>query len=107
VVELRELVVELMHHQGLERAGARGGGILLSKEERIPLSDGVAMIWGRAAAKTTQGLATHTSILKLWATKGMNGVVLETEARGERWFTTREAVQRFKTVALRLPGQEA
>lgn len=49
LADLRDLVVELMQHQGLERAGARAGGILLSKERRIPLGDAVALIWGAGA----------------------------------------------------------
>lgn len=37
----------------------------------------------------------------------MKGVVLETEVKGGKWVTTREAVQRFKDAALPPPNEDS
>lgn len=99
VTELRRLLVELMLHHGLERAGSRGGPVLLGKEKKIKLSEAVPLVWSKSAAKSQESLHSHTEILKLWATLGMNGVVLETTVTGKTWYTSREAVSRFNEQA--------
>ena len=38
---------------------------------------------------------SSSSILKLFAADGVNGVRLETTRDGNQWYTTREAVERF------------
>lgn len=104
LIELRELVIELLQHHGFERAGARGVQILRGGEEKIPLSDAVELVWGRSAAQTPESVENHTGILRLFATKGVNGAVLETEFSRGRWFTSREAVQRFMAQAFGQSG---
>jgi hypothetical protein len=37
----------------------------------------------------------HVGILELFATQGLNGVILETTVKGKKWRTSREAVERF------------
>ena len=95
VAEPRELLVELMQNQGLDRAGARGGPVLLGEEEKIPLSEAVAMIWGRAVSRNPESVETHAALLKGWVTKGLKGAVLETVVARNKWYTRRQAVERF------------
>lgn len=69
ITELRQLLVELMQHQGLEQAGTRGNPVQLGKETKIKLSEGVPLVWDKSAAKTRESLHSHTEILKLFATR--------------------------------------
>lgn len=99
ITELRQLLVELMQHQGLDQAGTRGDPVQLGKETKIKLSEAVPLVWSKSAAKTPDSLRSHTEILKLFATQGLNGVVLETTVSGKNWYTSREAVSRFNEQA--------
>jgi hypothetical protein len=94
--EIREFLIELLQLQGKERAGARSGDVLFGNEKRIPLAEAVPLIWGKSAAKGKSSCDSHVGILKIWATKGLNGTVLETVVSGKRWMTSREAVKRFR-----------
>jgi hypothetical protein len=97
-------VVELMQHQGLDRAGARGGPVLLGEEEKLALSEAVAMVWGRAAGRNPGSVETHAAVLKDWATRGLNGVVLETVVSRDKWYTSKQAVERFMARTSRRSG---
>lgn len=108
VVEVREMLVQIRHDQGDARAGARDGPLILGKEPLIRLEDAVALVWGSSAARTPEGRHAHAGILELFATKGLNGVVLETTVKRKRWHTSREAVERFMLRAFgRRPEPEA
>ena len=65
-------------------------------EERISLEDAVAILWGKSAAKTAESRDIHADFLKHWAVAGLNGVLLEAEAVQGKWYTSRQAVQRFQ-----------
>ena len=95
VVEVREMLVKIRHDQGDVRAGARDGPLILGREELIPLEDAVALVWGKSAAKKPESRQAHTGILELFATKGLDGVILETTVKWKKWYTSREAVERF------------
>ena len=99
MLEVREMVVQIRHDQGDVRAGARAGSILIRNEQLIPLEDAVGLVWGKSVAADPMSRRAHTSILELFATKGLNGVVLETTVRSEKWHTSREAVERFTQLA--------
>jgi hypothetical protein len=40
-------------------------------------------------------LSIHAEILQSWATKGLGGRVLEATVHKDRWYTSREAIERF------------
>lgn len=103
LIELRELLVELMQHQGIGRAGARSGRLIWNREKKVPLSTAVELVWGKHAARKKESLEAHIGILELWATKGMNGIVLETTEISGKAVTSREAVRRFMDRALPTP----
>jgi hypothetical protein len=89
------MLVTIRHDQGDSRAGARTGPLILGREELIPLEGAVALVWGKSAAKKPESRQAHTSILELFATRGLDGVILETTVKWKKWYTSREAVERF------------
>jgi hypothetical protein len=95
VVDLRELVVELMAHQGIEWAGRRPGRISLNRERKIPLEEAAVLFWPSLAKADAAAREMQLGGLRLFATLGMCGVVLETEVRRGKLVTSREAVRRF------------
>lgn len=96
LIEIRELLVELLHHHGHERAGSHYGALLTTKEKLIRLDQAIMFVWGKSVTKDKDSARIHTEILQRWATSGMNGVVLETSMRRGKWVTSREAVERFQ-----------
>jgi hypothetical protein len=95
VVEVREMLVQIRHDQGDTRAGAREGPLILGGEKLIRLEDAVGLVWGKTAAATPDSRRAHVGILELFATQGLNGVILETTVKWKKWHTSREAVERF------------
>ncbi len=95
VVEVREMLVQIRREQGDGRAGAREGPLILGGEKLIGLEDAVALVWGKSAAADAESRRVHASILELFATQGLNGVILETRMKSKKWHTSREAVERF------------
>src|SRR3954470_17381590 len=81
VTELRELVVTLLHHHGYEEAGSTGGLLGGDEEERIPLSEATRLIW-RDDTPDAELIETRVESLKDFATRGLDGHVLETETVG-------------------------
>jgi len=96
IIEIRELVVQLLQHHGYEDAGMRGGRISIDSEKRITLQEAATFIWSKSVAKNPESLRMHAEILRGWATKGLGGRVLEATVRRNRWYTSREAVERFE-----------
>jgi hypothetical protein len=94
--EIREMLLTLLQRQGVEWRDRPSPRLFSGDEQRILLEDAVRIVWGKAAAKDAESLGAHTEILKGWASHGLNGVVLETEVVGDKWFTSREAVKRFQ-----------
>lgn len=103
MVEVREMLVQLLHDKGDARAGARDGPLILGSETLIRLEDSVGLVWGASTARNPDSREAHVGILELFATKGLNGVILETTVHRKEWHTSREAVERFKSRAF---GQE-
>lgn len=95
VVEVREMLVQIRQNQGDVRAGAREGPLILGGEKLIRLEEAVALVWGKSAAAKPEGRRAHAGILELFATQGLNGVILETIVKWKKWHTSREAVERF------------
>jgi len=94
--EIREMLLTLLQRQGVEWRDRPSPRLFSDDEQRIPLEDAVRMVWSRSAAKDAESLGIHTEFLMGWASHGLNGVVLETEVVGDKWFTSREAVKRFQ-----------
>ena len=95
IVEVREMLVQIRQAQGDTRAGAREGPLILGDEKVIRLEDAVALVWGKSVAAGPQSRRAYAGILELFATQGLNGVVLETIVKWKKWHTSREAVERF------------
>jgi hypothetical protein len=95
VVEVREMLVQIRRDQGDLRAGSREGPLILGGEKLIHLEDAVALVWGKTAAAEPEDRRAHACILELFATQGLNGVILETIVKWKKWHTSREAVERF------------
>lgn len=93
--ELRQMLVELLHRQGDDRAGARTGQLLFGKEKKIKLVEAVGMVWGRSAMRDPESRSAHEEILRRFATRGIDGIVLETVVSRNNWVTSLEAVERF------------
>jgi hypothetical protein len=56
----------------------------------IRLEDAVTLVWGKSAAAESESRWAHASILELFATQGLNGVILETVEKWKKWHTSRE-----------------
>jgi hypothetical protein len=95
VVEVREMLVQIRRNQGDTRAGSREGPLVLGSEKLIRLEDAVSLVWGKSAAADAESRRVHAGILELFATEGLNGVILETRVKSKKWHTSREAVERF------------
>jgi len=95
--EIKEMLARLLNQNGCETVGASPRSRLFSGDEsRIPLEDAVSTVCGKSAAKDPESLRIHTDFLKRWSTIGVNSVILETETVDDKWFTSREAVERFQ-----------
>lgn len=96
IIEIREFLVQLLHHHGYSEAGMRGARISLNHEKPITLEEAAKLFWGKSVAKNPESLRVHAEILQSWTTKGLGGRVLEANVRKGRWYTSREAVERFE-----------
>jgi hypothetical protein len=96
LIEIRELLIDLLQKQGDERAGARLAPLAFSREKSVTMEQAAKLFWGKSVAKDAESLEVHVGFLKGWATKGLNGVVLETQLFHNKWVTSRQAVDRFK-----------
>ena len=68
-------------------------GLMLFDEELLSLMDAAKLL------PATKGKPVHHSTVWRWATRGIGAIRLETRRVGVRFFTSREALERF-TVAL-------
>ena len=95
--EVKELVCTLIAHHGCatHRVGLHPN-LFRGAKDRIPLESAVPMVWGKSAAKDPESLAIHTGFLKHWATDGLNSAVLEADVIDGVWYTSVDAVRRFK-----------
>lgn len=64
---------------------------LLDRETPVPLSQ-----VPRLLPPAPTGKRVHLSTVTRWRTRGVGGVVLEAERSGRTWYTTREALTRFR-----------
>lgn len=96
ITEIRELVVQLLHHHGYAEAGMRGGRIPLNGEKRITFEEAAKLFLGKSVGKGPVSLRIHADILRGWATKGLAGRVLDATIHKDRWYTSGEAVKRFE-----------
>jgi hypothetical protein len=95
--EIREMLATLLSHQKWEWTDLPPRSSLFSgDEDRISLEDAVSIFWGKSAAKDPQSRGIHADFRKYWAVLGMNGVLLEAETVQGKWYTSRQAVQRFQ-----------
>ena len=97
VYEIREMLARLLARQSCKwEDRPPRASLFANHEDRIPMEDAVSIFWGKSAAKDTESLDIHADFLRQWATVGINGVLLETEIIGGKWYTSRKAVQRFQ-----------
>jgi hypothetical protein len=97
VHEIREMLATLLSHHKWEWTDLPPRPSLFSDDEdRISLEDAVSIFWGKSAAKDAESRGIHADLLKRWAIAGMNGVLLEAETVRGKWYTSRQAVQRFQ-----------
>lgn len=85
----------LLDQSPFREAVAREGPLILGGEKLIRLEEAVALVWGKSAAAKPESRRAHAGILELFATQGLNGVILETTMKLKKWHTSREAVERF------------
>jgi hypothetical protein len=83
--------------------------LVIDQEKLICLEDAVTLVWGKSAAEKPESRRAHTGILEIFATSGLNGVVLETTLKRKKWHTSCEAVERFmaRTFGTRQPTTQA
>ena len=99
VVEIRELLIDLLQLQGNQRAGAKLAPLAFTDDVRISMTEAATRVRSKSIAKNRDSLECHVQILEQWATRGFNGIVLETEIVRDKCVTSREAVARFKEAA--------
>jgi len=70
--------------------------INFDNEQAVTIAEAVALVPGRPNVAT----------IWRWAHQGVRGVRLEAVPVGGRWFTSREAIQRFLTAQAQRAGQK-
>lgn len=95
--EIKELVCTLIaHHKCAPHLINSKPNLFSENEERITLESAVPMVWRKSSKDDSEGLRIHAGFLLHWSTVGLNSAVLEVEQIDGEWYTSKEAVERFK-----------